>query len=160
VSGGRLPPENLYLFTAWVQDFAWSIFCWLWLRRRQFQEHRCGGRGPPLPSVRPLKMTALTRSVDRANDRYGQQRHLGDVRSMSALVLNSGHKSASQQVSRSAISGRKQSQQTNSLLNHLVGAREQRLRNVEAERLGCLEIYCQFELGRMLDRQVGGLVTL
>jgi hypothetical protein len=32
----------------------------------------------------------------------GQQRRFGDVRDMSALALNSGHKSASQQVTRSA----------------------------------------------------------
>jgi hypothetical protein len=43
------------------------------------------------------------------------------------------------------------------LFDHLVGAREQRGRNGEAERLCGLQIDYQLELGRLLDRQVGGL---
>ena len=37
---------------------------------------------------------------------------------------------------------------------------EQRRRNGEAERPGGLEVDDQFELGRLLDRQVGGLRAL
>ena len=44
-----------------------------------------------------------------------------------------------------------------SLLDHLVGAGEQRRRNVDAKRLRGLEIDHQLELGRLLDRQIGGL---
>src|SRR6478752_10617392 len=39
-------------------------------------------------------------------------------------------------------------------LDHLVGAREQRWRHVEAERLGGLEVDHQVELGRSLHRKV------
>jgi len=44
--------------------------------------------------------------------------------------------------------------------DHLVGALQQRCRHFDAERLGGLEVYDQFELGRLLDRQVGWLRTL
>ena len=43
------------------------------------------------------------------------------------------------------------------LFDHLVGKREQRRRNFEAERLGCLEIDHQLELGGAVDRQLGRL---
>ena len=42
-------------------------------------------------------------------------------------------------------------------LDHLVGAREQHRRHVEAERLSGPEIDHQLELGRLLDRQLGRL---
>src|SRR6476660_69481 len=48
----------------------------------------------------------------------------------------------------------------NTLLNHLVSGGEQRGRHGEAERLGCLEVHHQFELGWLLDRKVGRLRTL
>jgi hypothetical protein len=47
-------------------------------------------------------------------------------------------------------------QQVAALLNHLVGAGKKRWRNVEAERLGGGQVDNEIELGRLLDRQVGG----
>jgi hypothetical protein len=46
------------------------------------------------------------------------------------------------------------------LFDHLVGAREQCSRQVEAERRGGLQIDDQLVFGRRLHRQVGGLLTL
>jgi hypothetical protein len=37
-------------------------------------------------------------------------------------------------------------------LDHLVGAREHQLRNLEAEHAGSLEVYDELELGWLLDR--------
>src|SRR5215813_5882132 len=45
-------------------------------------------------------------------------------------------------------------------LDHLVGEREQPVRNLEAERLGGLEVDRQLEFGRLLDRQFSGFRTL
>jgi hypothetical protein len=41
------------------------------------------------------------------------------------------------------------------LFDHLVGARKQCGRYIEAERLGGFEVDDQLELGGLLDRQVG-----
>jgi hypothetical protein len=46
------------------------------------------------------------------------------------------------------------------LFNHLVGADKHSGRNGEAERLGCSQVYYEFELGWLLDGKVGGLCAL
>ena len=46
------------------------------------------------------------------------------------------------------------------LLDHLVGAAEQRQREGEAERLGGLEIDNELDFCKQLDRQVGGLLPV
>ena len=45
------------------------------------------------------------------------------------------------------------------LFDHLVGEREQRQRNGQAERLGGLEFDDQIDLGGLLHRQIGRLLT-
>ena len=44
-----------------------------------------------------------------------------------------------------------------SLFNHLVGAGDERRRHVEAERLRHDQVNDEVELGRLLDRKIGGL---
>jgi hypothetical protein len=51
-------------------------------------------------------------------------------------------------------------QQTEALLNHLVGAGEHALWHVEAKRLGGLKVDHQVVLGRCLYREIGGLLAL
>ena len=46
------------------------------------------------------------------------------------------------------------------LFDHLVGAPDERVRNVDPERLGGLEVDVKLDLGRLLDRQIGGLLPL
>jgi hypothetical protein len=47
-----------------------------------------------------------------------------------------------------------------SLFDYLIGEREQRRGNLEAERLGGLEVDNEFELCRLQDRQIGGFRSL
>jgi hypothetical protein len=47
-----------------------------------------------------------------------------------------------------------------SLLDHLIGSRQQRFRDGEAERLGGFEVDDELELGRLHNRQVGGFLAL
>src|SRR5262245_27205152 len=44
-------------------------------------------------------------------------------------------------------------------LDHLVGARFQRLRNDQVESLGCLHVDDKLEAGRLLNREIGWLCT-
>ena len=46
------------------------------------------------------------------------------------------------------------------LFDHLVSARKQGVWYVEADRLGCLQVDHQLELGRVLDRQLSRLLAL
>ena len=57
------------------------------------------------------------------------------------------------QRSNSARSGREQPQRRQALLDYLVSAHQQRVRDCEAERSRCLQIDHQLELGRPLDWQ-------
>jgi hypothetical protein len=50
--------------------------------------------------------------------------------------------------------------QTASLFDHLVGKREQLIRNLKAERLGGLEVDHQLEFGGLLDGQIGWLLAI
>jgi hypothetical protein len=50
-------------------------------------------------------------------------------------------------------------QQTAALFDYLVGGREQRRRNGEAERLRCFEVDYKFKRGRRLDRKIAGFLT-
>jgi hypothetical protein len=45
-------------------------------------------------------------------------------------------------------------------LDHLVGGRQQRFRDGQAERRGGLHVDEEFDFRGLLDRQVGGLVAL
>jgi hypothetical protein len=42
----------------------------------------------------------------------------------------------------------------------LVGPRYHCWWDINTERLGCSEVYCEFEFGRLNDRQIGGLLSL
>src|SRR6476659_2441376 len=48
-------------------------------------------------------------------------------------------------------------QQNSPLFDHLVGADEKRWRNGQADRFSCGQVDNEIELGRLLDRKVGGL---
>src|SRR5262249_42272170 len=73
--------------------------------------------------------------------------------------LESRRQSALLRCRESAKSGCEQTEQVAPLLDHLVGAGEQRPRHVEAKHPGGLGIDYQLELARLHDRQVGGLGT-
>src|SRR5262245_17364512 len=79
---------------------------------------------------------------------------------MSDVPGQSGHALPEQLRQICAITGCEQMQQAAPLLDHLVGAGEQRWRHSDAERLRGLEIDCQLVLGRRLYRQVGWLLAL
>ena len=72
----------------------------------------------------------------------------------------SGHGRGSLAGPLSATFCREQMQQTEALLNHLVGAGEHALWHVEAKRLGGLKVDHQVVLGRCLYREIGGLLAL
>ena len=73
----------------------------------------------------------------------GQSRWFGEVRATSALPLIADVRCEDQQVRKVPTT------EVASLFDHFVGAREQRLRNSEAERLGGLQVDHQLEECRL-----------
>src|SRR3954469_21045257 len=59
-----------------------------------------------------------------------------------------------------AFMGRSPETSPTGSLDHLIGEREQRRRDFEAERLGGLHVERQLELGGLRDRQFGRLLAL
>src|ERR1700737_4610527 len=58
---------------------------------------------------------------------------------------------------RTLISPASSQQRMYALFNHLIGSRQQRRRNGEAEGLGGLQVYSQFEARGLFDRDISGL---
>ena len=80
------------------------------------------------------------------------------------FTSKSGHRLSAAGCPLCAKSGREQVQQmacgNARLVDHLVGASKERLRNAQTERLGSFEIDDQFVFGRHLHWQVGGLLSV
>jgi hypothetical protein len=93
----------------------------------------------------------------------GQNRTLGHVRVMSALPPKADIAERDRNVRfvpKADILHCRKNAVIRDLLDYLVGAGEQRVRHIEAERLGCLKIDDQLILGRGLHRKVRGLLPL
>src|SRR6266545_5058554 len=93
-------------------------------------------------------------SGQRRSHHFGQTNPTGESPMITGLLLT-GFRPRAQPVKTSlpTLRGRE-------LLEHLVGAAEQRERHGEAQRPGGLEVDEQLDLGRLLHRQVGRLVAL
>src|ERR1700687_1471500 len=76
------------------------------------------------------------------------------VRARSAFPLISTKERTSRPVRKGPISDSRTAAY-GFLLDHLVGAADQRQRESKTERLGGLEIYDELNLGDLLDREVG-----
>jgi hypothetical protein len=88
---------------------------------------------------RPVTSTSASESASHSVRRHPPRRFVGRIR---------------------AHNGCEQPQQITKLLDHLVGACEQRGRDGEAERLRGLDIDDKLEFGRLFDRQIAGIGAL
>jgi hypothetical protein len=79
----------------------------------------------------------------------GQTRKSSERAQVFRSTPGNGHSSAQLARRFSARTGREQSQQKLRLFDHLVGEREQPVRNLEAERLGGPEVDDKVKLGRL-----------
>src|SRR5262249_12441109 len=105
------------------------------MRNRQFYDR-----------YHPNKITALMARYDCAN-------YLGLRKAMSAALA-----AVSEQRGTAQLPRRRTTQSVrDGSFDDLVGVGEDRWRDRQPERLGGLEIDHQFECGRLLDRQIGGL---
>jgi hypothetical protein len=70
------------------------------------------------------------------------------------FLITSAKRLLQQYLPEAAVSNRSK---TAALFDHLVGAREQRRRHFQANRLRHDQVNDEVELGRLLDRKIGGL---
>jgi len=95
-------------------------------------------------------------SIGATTSQLGHERHIRDVRKMSARPPTPDI-SLYRTKRREGPEADKVHRGKAASFNHVVRGSEQRLWNTEAECLRRLEIDDQFEFGRLLDRQVPGL---
>jgi hypothetical protein len=95
------------------------------------------------------------RSAEGRDARFGSESVIQRCRLDVRTTLKNGRRAHIGPWLKSANTGCEQSQQTASLFDHLIGAGKQHRRHLQAERLGGLQVEDEFELGRLLDREVG-----